>query len=162
MTVKRPKLILFAKTPVIGKVKTRLCPPLIHSQACDLAVILIEKSIENVKQHWPGEVELSVWPERENPALQRIIKKHNIKVSTQSTGDLGEKMYSAMRQNLNNGQHVLIMGCDVPHCDRDYLINAYQGLENSLNVIGPTHDGGYYCVGVNQSHGKNVRASTMG
>ena len=152
-----PTLILFAKIPIIGQVKTRLCPPLTSLQAMQVAMLLIEKSLENAAHNWPGKLELCLWPEVNNEIIQRLAVENNAHVSQQSNGNLGDKMFYAINDKLIAGQNALIMGCDVPHCGGHILQRAFDALAENCNVIGPTEDGGYYCIGVNTAE-KNMFA----
>ncbi len=145
-----PILVVFAKKPVPGKVKTRLCPPLSGLQAAEVAILLIRKSLENFCAHWPGKIELCVWPDARDDLLAGLSSEYGVSLSTQASGDLGEKMRLAMAEKVNLGHKVAIMGADVPHCGADILQAACVALKSDKNVIGPTADGGYYCIGINQ------------
>lgn len=151
MRNKDPILILFAKKPELGKVKTRLCPPLSDTQAKDVAIFLIQKSVEKICSHWPGHIELSLWPDSKDNMLAELSSRWCIELSTQAHGNLGEKMQHAMHEKLSLGHNTLIMGADVPHCGREIFQTAYLALKAGKNVIGPTYDGGYYCIGVDKS-----------
>ncbi len=142
-----PVLILFAKKPVAGEVKTRLSPPLSANQARQVAMTLIDESLDNACRHWPGPIELSLWPDSDDEFVETLSKRYTLAVSEQSAGNLGDKMYAAMAAKLANHQAALIMGCDVPHCCGHILQTAFAGLAAKKNVIGPTIDGGYYCIG---------------
>jgi len=142
-----PKIVLFAKKPVEGMVKTRLSPPLSAYQASQVAIILIEQSVRNACQHWPGKVELCLWPDLESEFIQNLADQFSFDLTVQSDGDLGDKMVAAMNNQRILNQVALIMGCDV-FCSKDIYLNAFNSLKDNKNVIGPTMDGGYYCIGV--------------
>ena len=114
-----------------------------------MATLLILKSVENISAHWQGCIELCVWPDHRDDMLAQLSRHYRIELSTQSSGDLGEKMRFSMMQKVNMGHNVMIMGADVPHCSGEILQTAYACLKAGKNVIGPTVDGGYYCIGVN-------------
>ena len=144
-----PVLIVFAKKPELGKVKTRLCPPLSSLQAMQVAKFVIKKSIENFSKHWLGEVELCVWPDSNDVMIEALCADFGIAQSAQVSGDLGEKMYAAIFEKIGMGHNAMVIGADVPHCSAQILKTAYKALKADKNVIGPTVDGGYYCIGVN-------------
>ena len=148
-TKNEPVLLLFAKKPELGKVKTRLCPPLTSVQAKQVAILLIEKSVERFSEFWPGELELCVWPDRFDTTFEALSTDFDVKLSTQTDGDLGQKMHAAISRKVSKGQNAMVIGTDIPHCHAQILESAYKALSNDKNVIGPTFDGGYYCVGVN-------------
>lgn len=134
-------LILFAKAPVEGEVKTRLMPQLTRQQATRVAEVLLEETIKLARDAWQGKVVLAVWPSVNHPFILQMCEKYKIDYMQQTKGDLGEKMYHAMQAQ---SYPCAIMGCDVPHCEPMILKRAYQELQNANNVIGLTVDGGYY------------------
>lgn len=142
--MRRIPLIIFAKIPEAGKVKTRLQPHCTAEQAQAIAKILLELTIENAVKNWSSEVVVSVWPQRSNAYIDSLVKKYPISLSYQSDGDLGKKMASAMN---DNHWHAAIIGSDVPHLSAASLKSAYQELSKNNNVIGPSADGGYYLIG---------------
>ena len=148
MSGRLPKLILFAKKPVTGTVKTRLCPPLSEIQARELATFLLEKSIENFSEYWPGEIELSAWPDSRGRVFESLASRYDVSLSSQARGDLGEKMQVAMIRAVQEGHSAMVMGADVPHCSGEIIDTAYRILACGKNIIGPSVDGGYYCIGV--------------
>ena len=160
MLDKDPVLIVFVKKPESGLVKTRLCPPLSYTQAKEVARILIQRSVENICAHWPGLIELCVWPDIRDDMIAELASAFGIGLSRQVSGDLGRKMYRAMSEKISMGHNAMIIGADVPHCSREILHDAFAALKAGHNVIGPTVDGGYYCIGVNRPKAamfKNVR-----
>ena len=148
MPGKDPIVIVFAKKPEQGRVKTRMCPPLSEVQAKELAIYLTQKTIENISAYWPGKIELCVWPDSRDDVFTELVSRYAIDISTQVAGDLGVKMRIAMTRSVNSGRNAMIMGADVPHCSGEIIDSAYQALKSDKNVIGPSVDGGYYCIGV--------------
>ena len=138
-------LILFAKAPVEGKVKTRLMSKLTALQAAQVAEVLLEETIKLACNVWRGRVILAVWPNITHSFISQMSEKYDIDCVPQAEGDLGEKMYRAMEVH---GYPCVVMGCDVPHCKPKTLQLAYQALERSGNVIGLAEDGGYYLLGL--------------
>ena len=138
-------LILFAKAPIEGKVKTRLTPKLTAQQATRVAEVLLEETIKLAKSAWQGKIVLAVWPDMDHPFIQYLLKEYNVECVIQGEGDLGAKMYQAMEVQ---GYPCAVMGCDVPHCEPEILHRAYQALQGDANIIGLTHDGGYYLLGL--------------
>lgn len=138
-------LLLFAKAPIAGKVKTRLTSHCSDQQAADLAKILIQASLEKVVAAWPGQVYLSVWLDQDHPFFGEMVNRYPIKMTSQCDGDLGEKMRHAL---ANFGYPAAVMGCDAPHVSEVTLQQAYQKLASGQSVIGPAKDGGYYLLGL--------------
>ena len=138
-------LILFAKVPYSGKVKTRLSPELSLKEAAEVAKVLLTETLQLTLEHWPGKVVLAVWPDAKDTFIQSLIEQFEIELIIQSAGDLGMKMFNAMEQV---GYPCAVMGCDVPHLATQELHKAHALLVKKDNIIGPTEDGGYYLLGL--------------
>ncbi|GHA10524.1 hypothetical protein GCM10008090_20190 [Arenicella chitinivorans] len=138
-------LLLFAKAPVAGKVKTRLQRHCSAQQAADIACLLMQASLKQVCQNWPGNVYLSVWLDHEHPFFQQMLDQYPIAMTQQCDGDLGQKMRHALHAF---GYPAVVMGCDAPHVSASALRNAHQALQAGRPVIGPSVDGGYYLLGL--------------
>ncbi len=138
----RPVLILFAKAPVPGKVKTRLAKTIGIEQATKIhrafvgdtlqkAAKLADRGFIDVELH--TDVETDAW------SLNRVT--HRLQVQ----GDLGDRMYHALQQALSQGRpQAMIIGSDSPTLPESYLLNL---LELRQDVaFGPCDDGGYYAI----------------
>ncbi len=141
-------LILFAKAPIPGQVKTRLQTHCSEAQAAKIFEILLETTISNVCRHWPGDVVFSVWLDHSHSFIQALLKQYPLKLDHQTDGHLGEKMHAALS---SWGYPAAVMGCDVPVVQPHVFQDAYAQLENGHNVIGPSIDGGYYFLGLCQA-----------
>lgn len=138
-------LLLFAKAPIAGQVKTRLMSHCSAKQAADIAKLLMEASIQKACDAWPGEVYLSAWLDLEHSFFTQMREKYSIEIVTQCEGDLGEKMRHALQ---SSGYPAAVMGCDAPHVGASTLKQAYDSLLRGQPVIGPSDDGGYYLLGL--------------
>ncbi|MDX2269439.1 MAG: TIGR04282 family arsenosugar biosynthesis glycosyltransferase [Bryobacter sp.] len=139
-------IILFAKAPAPGRVKTRLMPVLSAEQAAELHICFVEdvlakllvlKNLASVELH--TDVLTEAW--REFPVPRAV----------QCEGDLGQRMLYAIEQAFANGQEqALIVGADVPTVPIEYLQEI---LASPADVtLGPTEDGGYYAISVRRAH----------
>lgn len=146
--MKQPDLILFAKQPLPGKVKTRLQPPCTPEQAADIAALMTRATVEVATSFWPGDVYLYGAPDAGHPLFQELAGQFHIGLADQGPGDLGEKMYRALVDGVERKGAAAVMGCDVPHCRWDTLEQAHDLLARGSDVVGPTADGGYYLIGV--------------
>lgn len=141
-------LLLFAKAPISGQVKTRLMSHCSADQAAKIAEILIEQSLKLAIDVWPGKVLLGVWGAQEHPFIIEMLERYDVQLLPQVSGDLGQKMSAAFSQV---GYPAAILGCDVPHIPAATLRDAYQRLIDGGNVIGPSEDGGYYLIGLSEA-----------
>ena len=144
----KPILYLFAKTPLAGKVKTRLMEKCTAEQAAQIAAVLVEETIALATSNWPGEICLCVWPDINHSIFQELTRKYGLNITLQSSGDLGVKMSAALGEGIIQKGAAAVMGCDVPHCSGAVLKEAYEALEARHNVIGPSVDGGFYFLGL--------------
>jgi len=141
-------LLLFAKAPIAGKVKTRLQSNCSAEQAAEIAKVLLEESIIKATGFWPGTVYLSVALDIDHVFLQEMLKKYSIELVSQAEGDLGAKMHHALE---SFGYPAAVMGCDAPHILGEDLKRAYSVLAEGKPVLGPSEDGGYYFLGLEKS-----------
>ncbi len=139
--------MLFAKAPIAGHVKTRLQTHCNAQQAADIAEILLEATVERVCESWPGSVFISTWLDAEHSSLVRISRQFSIPIVNQCEGDLGVKMRDAFNRF---GYPMAIIGSDAPHTAPRSLHQLHDNLKNGRSTIGPSHDGGYYLIGLCQ------------
>ena len=149
--MKTPALLLFAKQPLAGAVKTRLQPQCNPQQAADIADFAIRASVQLAVSYWPGEVTLCGWPDCDHFLFREMAEQYHIHLANQDPGDLGEKMQQALAQAIAISGAAAVMGCDVPQCTGPILEQAFEALARSRNVLGPTLDGGYYFIGLQHS-----------
>ena len=140
-------LLLFAKAPIAGKVKTRLQSHCSAEKAAEIAKVLLEESVVKATRFWPGEVYLSVALDEQHPFLQKMVAQYKVKLVMQCEGDLGAKMHGAFEAF---SYPCAIMGCDAPHILGSDLAKAHEQLLRGKNVLGPSNDGGYYFIGLAQ------------
>lgn len=138
-------LLLFAKAPIAGKVKTRLMSHCSALQAAEIAKLLMEATIQRACESWPGKVYLSAWLDLENAFFTKMQQRYPIQMTVQCEGDLGEKMRHAL---ASVGYPAAVMGCDTPHALASTLQLAHSLLLRGESVVGPSEDGGYYFLGI--------------
>lgn len=143
------KLIIFAKAPVPGKVKTRLQPAVSPNDAAKLQAFFIQQTLELVSSLHGVDVELWCTPDDSHPVFQQCARDFSITLKQQQGKDLGERMASALQETLTNYQQVIVIGTDCPELTIDYLNEAFSQLRQGKEaVIGPASDGGYVLLGL--------------
>ncbi|MBD2104653.1 TIGR04282 family arsenosugar biosynthesis glycosyltransferase [Leptolyngbya sp. FACHB-261] len=141
------RLLLLAKAPAPGRVKTRLCPPLSFEQAARLAEAFLLDTLALLRQArfqsrylaYSGDCD---WFSQVAPDFQSFA---------QTEGDLGTRLQQAFQQVAVPGSSVICIGSDSPHLPVSILEQAEQALEAVDVVLGPAQDGGYYLVGARQA-----------
>jgi hypothetical protein len=147
----QPELMLFAREPIAGQVKTRLQPDYSPEQAAEIAAFMIRATVELAVSAWPGDIMLYVWPGTDHLLFHRLTSEFHIRLMPQADGDLGVKMLDALRAGIARKGSAAVMGCDVPHCGWDVVDQANSWLARGKNVLGPTDDGGYYFIGLQEA-----------
>jgi uncharacterized protein len=147
----QPELILFARQPIAGQVKTRFQPEYSAERAAEIAAYMIRATVELAVSAWPGDIILQAWPDTDHPLFQELAREFNIRLAPQIGDDLGARMLNALREGLKRHGSAAVMGCDAPHCAWDVLDQVNDWLARGKNVLGPTEDGGYYLIGMQEA-----------
>ena len=144
-------ILVFAKAPVEGKVKTRLASSIGDEAALRFHEQMLERTLEMVCEYKLASVELHVSGSPDHPLIQSLAKQHGIVVRPQQGSDLGERMYYALEQSLLGSRYCILIGTDCPAMNVDYLANALTALVRGQDVVlGPAEDGGYVLIGARQ------------
>ena len=136
-------LIIFARKPELGKVKTRLAKITGASKALEIYTALLNRTINTSNE---ANVDLKIyWSELSS----------KIKGKLQEGNDLGERMYNALKGESNSAK-VCLIGTDVPSLSKLIIDEAFEALDTCDYVFGPAKDGGYYLVGINAAPAKEL------
>ncbi|MEQ8250362.1 MAG: TIGR04282 family arsenosugar biosynthesis glycosyltransferase [Oceanibaculum nanhaiense] len=142
----RPNLIVFAKQPRIGRVKSRLARdigrvPAWRFYRAQLAGLLRRLGRDPRWRCW-----LAVTPDS---AVSRHRWPAGWHALPQGPGDLGARMLRAFKR-MPPGPALLI-GSDIPEVSRRNIAGAFRLLKRHDAVLGPAGDGGYWLIGLNQN-----------
>jgi rSAM/selenodomain-associated transferase 1 len=134
-------VVVMAKAPVPGRVKTRLCPPCTPEQAAALAAAALADTLAAVDRS-ESERRLLALDGAPGPWVAP-----GWEVVAQGAGDLGDRIDAAI---AGVEGPVLVLGMDTPqvtatHLDRAWATLLSPGVDA---VLGPAHDGGYWTIGV--------------
>jgi len=153
MSIKRAPipLLLFAKPPRAGRVKTRMQPQLSAADAARLAQAMLDDTLANACANWPGEVALCVLPGDGEMAVAQLAARHGITTTAQVGDDLGARMLNALAAGIERAGAAAVLGCDVPHCPAAVLASAHALLVHGDNPIGISADGGFYFLGLHRA-----------
>ncbi|MEO8038839.1 MAG: TIGR04282 family arsenosugar biosynthesis glycosyltransferase [Betaproteobacteria bacterium] len=145
----RPAVLLFAKAPEPGQVKTRLAPELGNGAAAVLAARLTLRALETAYEADVGPVELWCAPDTTHPFFDVCRRRHGVPLRAQSGTDIGVRMAHALRAALADHRAALLIGTDVPAMTAPDLRAAATALASDHDaVFGPAEDGGYWLVGL--------------
>jgi len=146
-----PALIVFAKAPAPGRVKTRLAAGLGPERAAELYAAFVWDPCEGLADAGWAPV-VAADPDPRDAFFQDLAAKLGLRVEPQGTGDLGARMAAALRRHLEAGaERALLIGSDLPTLPPGHLADAARSLtEASPLVLGPATDGGYWLVGAHR------------
>ncbi len=144
-------LVIFAKEPSPGKVKTRLGQEIGMANAAQAYRDIVEALIANIS-NLQCQVVVACSPPESVPAMQSWLDglfSYAVEYSVQGDGDLGDRINSAVEDQLRQGsKKVIVVGSDCPWVDTAIIEEAFQKLDTYEIVLGPAEDGGYYLIGL--------------
>jgi uncharacterized protein len=144
-------LVIMAKAPKPGMVKTRLTESLPSPAVIALYRCLLEDTLALAKSLTRVEVAV-MCPEPDRDELAQLLG-NTVQVVAQKGEGLAAGLTSVFRHFAATGrQHVIAFNSDSPHLAPSVLENAFEILATHDVVVGPTHDGGYYLVGAKAAH----------
>jgi uncharacterized protein len=146
------RVVIFAKAPVPGKVKTRLIPALGEAGAARLAFEMLQRTIAEASAAGLGTPELCVSPDSDHPWWQTFQPCAPVELSDQGQGTLGERLAGAAARVIGSGQNILLIGTDCPALGCGRLRAAAAALATHDTIIHPTLDGGYALLGLRLFH----------
>lgn len=149
----RRLLIIAAKVPQAGRVKTRLVSQssgVSEQEAAHLAQAFLRDTVEKaVHPFVPADVWLAV--DGDAGELPDDLKSGSFRVVPQEGRELGERLTRLFEQGFAaNYDQIVIVGSDTPHLPPAFLVDAWGRLKISETdiVLGPAEDGGYYLIGL--------------
>ena len=142
------QLLVFAKAPLAGAVKTRLIPALGAQGAATLALRLLQHTLTQALAAGVGPVELCMSPGPTDAAWADVPLPTSLTFSAQGPGNLGERMARALQRTTANKQPVLLLGTDCPTLTAPLLHQLAQALTRHDCVMVPVADGGYSLIGL--------------
>jgi hypothetical protein len=149
----RTAVLVFAKAPEPGRVKTRLVPALGEGPAAVLAARLARRTVAEVTRAGLTSVTLCATPDTRHPFFELLQRHHGITLAEQGGGDLGARMHRALAAALCGHDAAILVGTDIPGLSAADLVRAAACLEDGADaVLGPAEDGGYWLIGLRRSH----------
>jgi len=152
LAAKACTILVFAKAPVAGEVKTRLIPALGAEGAAVLHRRLTEVALHAACAAAPDSVELWCAPDASHPALAAMAEQHAVTLHVQVGANLGERMANALADALTRSECALLIGSDIAVMNAAILRDALLRLQDGADVVVvPAEDGGYVLVGLRRA-----------
>lgn len=143
------RILLFAKAPVPGRVKSRLRPTLGAYGACCIYRALFRHTFATARASGAAPLELWCSPGRDHPWLRARAREGGAALRVQPPGDLGQRMHGALAKTLREAPYALIVGADCTGLTPAHLRCALAHLAAGQDaVFCPADDGGYLLVGM--------------
>ena len=153
-------LILFAKPPIAGRVKTRLAQNLGREGAARLYACFLRDAAGTahaLMEARPGVGLVCEWVLEHGESLDEFPLTDWLPGAflhrTQTGADLGARMAAALGRCLAFGRRAVLIGTDFPDLPHEVLGDAFEKLERGDEpkiTLGPAADGGYYLIGMNR------------
>lgn len=171
------RLLVFAKEPIPGAVKTRLVPPLTPEQAARVYVAALRDTVARAARAVP-DAALEVWAAVGGSgggaggaggaggggggadAISRIAALFPGRaVRRQTEGGLGARLAGAFTDTFDSGcDRAAVVGSDHPTLPDAHLARAFDALDAADAALGPSDDGGYYAVALTRASWPRARA----
>jgi uncharacterized protein len=154
-------LVVMAKAPRPGAVKTRLAPSLSIEVVTAFYCCLLEDTLALARSL--GDVEVAIMcPDSDAHDLAQLTG-NEVSVVTQKGEGLAAGLTSVFAHFAALGQQrVVAFNSDSPHLPASILASAFEALTEHDVVVGPTQDGGYYLVGAKATHPALFDGNGMG
>ena len=149
MSKNQKALVLFARDPVAGKVKTRFQQKLDEDTTLHLYTSFLKDSIDKLFQLQDIRRLIGITPSLSSGFFDAWSEDPGIELFIQQGDDLGDRMRNTFARQFSAGcEKVVIIGSDSPTLPMEYIERALASEKDI--VLGPSTDGGYYLIGLNR------------
>jgi len=143
-------LVIMAKAPKLGTVKTRLTSTLSPRAVMDFYRCLLDDTLTLARSL--SAIELAIMCPASDVNELKDLAGSEVTVVAQQGEGLAAGLTSVFSCFTEGQRRAIAFNSDSPHLPRSILENAFETLAAHDVVVGPTHDGGYYLVGAKTSH----------
>lgn len=148
-------VVIFARAPRPGTVKTRLADLLGAEGAAGLHARLVKQTLETARTAGFRRIELYGAPDCDDPFFRFCAGHYGVALASQAPGDLGARMLAAFESTLAANARVLLVGSDCPALTARHLRDADRALRDGSDaVLVPCEDGGYALIGLKRVDAK--------
>ena len=136
-------LVIFAKSPRLGRVKARLSADIGVVAATALYRRTLAAMALRLGRDRRWRTVVAITPDKD--AMSRVVPGRGLRIG-QGPGDLGQRLGRVFRR-LPKGRAVIV-GSDIPDISPRHVAEAFRALGRYDAVFGPADDGGYWLVGL--------------
>lgn len=157
----RATLLVFARAPRPGTVKTRLARTIGDEAAAGLYGRMGHRIVASVEDA-PARMVVCYDPPDAEPEIRRWLDPSPRRYMPQGGGDLGTRMARMFDRAFADANRVVAIGTDAPATDSGRVAHALEALETADVVLGPARDGGYYLIGLRRPRPELFRGIRWG
>ena len=144
-------VLVVAKAPVPGRVKTRLAAAIGPDRAAALGRAMLLDTLDGCRHEVPAVGVLCA--KGDDVVMLAELAGPGAPVVVQEETGLGDALHSGVRHALARGGFALLVSSDIPGTPPGALRRAVESLAGGVDVVlGPCHDGGYWLIGVREQH----------
>jgi len=164
-------LVIMAKAPRLGEVKTRLTPSLSPAAVTAFYCCLLDDTLALARSL--GDVEIAIMCPASD--VNELAQLAGAQLANNEASIVAQKIVAQKGEGLAAGltsvfahfaeghpRRIIAFNSDSPHLPHSVLEAAFETLAAHDVVVGPTHDGGYYLVGAKASHPTLFAGDGMG
>lgn len=145
------RIVIFAKTPRLGHVKTRLAEAVGEHVATDFHRKITEHTCRAALLSKVAPVQVWISAPDKDEFFSGFLEPSSLRI--QRSGDLGARMDHAIREAFQESDvsSVILIGCDCPLLTSKHLRESAVALASGFDVIlGPAEDGGYFLIALSE------------
>lgn len=137
-------IAVFAKNPILGRVKTRLAKTVGEKKALEVYLFLLKNILNEAEK-----IEANRYIFYDEDPVSSFFKpyENRFNLVVQTGEDLGVRMVNCFEKLFSVHQKVVIVGSDIPYLNKEIIQSAFDGISADQVAVGPTIDGGYYLIG---------------
>jgi len=139
----KPLVIVFARAPRYGTVKSRLARDIGALEALRFYRMVLGRLMRRMSRDVRFDTVVAMTPDLQG------IGPHGVRCVGQGSGDLGARMIRALRSA--GRRPAVVIGSDIPDLTPRHVAYAFDALKSASVVLGPARDGGYWLIGARNS-----------
>lgn len=145
----RPRVVVLAKAPRMGRVKRRLARGIGEAQALRIYRACLAATLRRLSRDPRWDCVLAVAPDRALTGWPRHCQTRPWQTQPQGRGDLGERMLRGLAGGPGGRRRgpAVLVGSDIPEITAAAVARALARLRRADAVFGPSEDGGYWLIG---------------
>lgn len=149
----RTALVIMARSPDAGLIKTRLSAVLDPMQRIALYEELLQGTIHRLRAIEGTDTMIAVAPEGSSKFIKSYFDRFALPLITQQGEDLGTRMHSCVKEAHDRGyEQVVLVGTDIPELSPLEIMTATDMLKKADIILGPSEDGGFYLAAMRKAH----------